>query len=138
MKNYRQLFTFARTALEKAYAPYSHFRVGAAIEADDGKVYAGCNVENASFPEGWCAETTAIGHLVMGGARRIVRAVVVASRIDGERVPGGRFCTPCGGCRQRLMEFAAPDTEIWAADPDGASQRFTMAELLPAGFVLEE
>ena len=75
----------------------------------------------------------------MGGAKRIVSAVVVASRIDGERVPGGRFCTPCGGCRQRLMEFAAsPSTEVWAADPEGASQRFTMAELLPAGFVLEE
>ena len=65
--------------------------------------------------------------------------VQLFSRIDGERVPGGRFCTPCGGCRQRLMEFAAsPATEIWAADPDGASQRFTRAELLPAGFVLEE
>ena len=138
MADFDTLFAAASAARARAHAPYSNYAVGAAILADDGKVYAGCNVENASFPEGWCAETTAIGHLVMGGARRIVRAVVVASRIDGERVPGGRFCTPCGGCRQRLMEFAAPDTEIWAADPDGASQRFTMAELLPAGFVLEE
>ncbi|PIO98425.1 cytidine deaminase [Pleomorphomonas carboxyditropha] len=139
MADFDQLFAAASAARARAYAPYSNYAVGAALLADDGKVYSGCNVENASFPEGWCAETTAIGHLVMGGARRIVRAVVVASRIDGERVPGGRFCTPCGGCRQRLMEFAAsPATEIWAADPDGASQRFTMAELLPAGFVLEE
>ncbi|SCM78188.1 conserved hypothetical protein [uncultured Pleomorphomonas sp.] len=139
MADFDQLFAAASAARARAYAPYSNYAVGAALLADDGKVYCGCNVENASFPEGWCAETTAIGHLVMGGARRIVRAVVVASRIDGERVPGGRFCTPCGGCRQRLMEFAAsPATEIWAADPDGASQRFTMAELLPAGFVLEE
>ena len=129
----------ASAARAKAHAPYSNYAVGAALLADDGNIYAGCNVENAAFPEGWCAETTAIGHLVRGGAKRIVRAVVVASRIDGERVPGGRFCTPCGGCRQRLSEFAAsPSTEIWAADPDGASQRFTMAELLPAGFVLEE
>lgn len=139
MADFDRLFAAASAARARAYAPYSNYAVGAALLADDGKVYSGCNVENASFPEGWCAETTAIGHLVMGGARRIVRAVVVASRIDGERVPGGRFCTPCGGCRQRLMEFAAsPATEIWAADPDGASQRFTMAELLPAGFVLEE
>jgi len=139
MADFDRLFAAASAARARAYAPYSNYAVGAALLADDGNVYAGCNIENASFPEGWCAETTAIGHLVMGGGKRIVRAVVVASRIDGERVPGGRFCTPCGGCRQRLMEFAAsPATEIWAADPDGASQRFTMAELLPAGFVLEE
>ena len=139
MADFDTLFAAASAARAKAHAPYSNYAVGAALLADDGNIYAGCNVENAAFPEGWCAETTAIGHLVMGGAKRIVRAVVVASRIDGERVPGGRFCTPCGGCRQRLSEFAAsPSTEIWAADPEGASQRFTMAELLPAGFVLEE
>lgn len=139
MADFDTLFAAASAARGRAHAPYSNYAVGAALLADDGNVYAGCNVENAAFPEGWCAETTAIGQMVMGGAKRIVRAVVVASRIDGERVPGGRFCTPCGGCRQRLSEFAAsPATEVWAADPDGASQRFTMAELLPAGFVLEE
>ena len=138
MADFDTLFAAASAARARAHAPYSNYAVGAAILADDGKVYAGCNVENASFPEGWCAETTAIGHLVMGGARRIVRAVVVADRIDTAAVAGGRFCTPCGGCRQRLAEFSGPDTEVFAADPDGASQRFTMAELLPAGFVLEE
>ena len=139
MADFDKLFAAASAARARAHAPYSNYAVGAALLADDGNIYAGCNVENAAFPEGWCAETTAIGQMVMGGAKRIVRAVVVASRIDGERVPGGRFCTPCGGCRQRLSEFAAsPATEIWAADPDGASQHFTMAELLPAGFVLEE
>ncbi len=139
MADFDRLFAAASAARARAHAPYSNYAVGAALLADDGNIYAGCNVENAAYPEGWCAETTAIGQLVMGGAKRIVSAVVVASRIDSERVPGGRFCTPCGGCRQRLMEFAAsPATEIWAADPDGASQRFTMAELLPAGFVLEE
>ena len=139
MADFDRLFAAASAARARAHAPYSNYTVGAALLADDGNIYAGCNVENAAFPEGWCAETTAIGQMVMGGAKRIVRAVVVASRIDGERVPGGRFCTPCGGCRQRLSEFAAsPATEIWAADPDGASQHFTMAELLPAGFVLEE
>ncbi|WP_026790697.1 cytidine deaminase [Pleomorphomonas oryzae] len=139
MADFDKLFAAASAARARAHAPYSNYAVGAALLADDGNIYSGCNVENAAFPEGWCAETTAIGQMVMGGAKRIVRAVVVASRIDGERVPGGRFCTPCGGCRQRLSEFAAsPATEIWAADPDGASQHFTMAELLPAGFVLEE
>ena len=139
MADFDRLFAAASAARARAHAPYSNYAVGAALLADDGNIYSGCNVENAAFPEGWCAETTAIGQMVMGGAKRIVRAVVVASRIDGERVPGGRFCTPCGGCRQRLSEFAAsPATEIWAADPDGASQHFTMAELLPAGFVLEE
>ena len=73
MKNYRQLFTFARTALEKAYAPYSHFRVGAAIEADDGKVYAGCNVENVSYPCGTCAEAGAVAAMVCGGSTKIRR-----------------------------------------------------------------
>ena len=133
-----ELRRVATDAMARAYAPYSRYKVGAAALVGDGRIVAGCNVENASFPEGWCAETTAIGHLVMGGARRIVRAVVVADRIDTAAVAGGRFCTPCGGCRQRLAEFSAPDTEILAADPAGASQRFTMAELLPAGFVLEE
>lgn len=139
MADFDTLFAAASAARAKAHAPYSNYAVGAAMLADDGNIYAGCNIENAAFPEGWCAETTAIGHLVMGGGKRIVKAVVVASRIDTERVPGGRFCTPCGGCRQRLMEFAAsPAIEIWAADPEGKSQRFTMAELLPAGFVLED
>jgi len=139
MADFDTLFAAASAARARAHAPYSNYFVGAALLADDGKVYTGCNVENAAYPEGWCAETTAIGHLVMAGARKIVRAVVVADRIDHARVPGGRFCTPCGGCRQRLMEFAAsPSIEIWAADPEGKSQRFTMAELLPAGFVLED
>lgn len=139
MAAFDTLFAAASAARAKAHAPYSGYAVGAALLADDGRIYSGCNVENAAYPEGWCAETTAIGHLVMGGGKRIVRAVVVASRIDRERVPGGRFCTPCGGCRQRLMEFAAsPSIDIWAADPEGLSQRFTMAELLPAGFVLED
>jgi cytidine deaminase len=139
LSEFDKLFAAASAARAKAHAPYSNYAVGAALLADDGEIYAGCNIENAAFPEGWCAETTAIGHLVMGGAKRIVKAVVVAERIDRDRVAGGRFCTPCGGCRQRLSEFAAgPEIDIWAADPQGASQHFTMAELLPAGFVLED
>jgi cytidine deaminase len=131
------LFAAASAARAKAHAPYSRFLVGAALVDESGRIHAGCNIENASYPEGWCAETTAIGHLVMAGGTRIVRALVVAERIDRERTPGGRFCTPCGGCRQRLAEFAAPDVEVWACDPDGDHRLFTMAELLPAGFSLE-
>lgn len=138
MADFDVLFAAASAARGKAHAPYSHYAVGAALLADDGRIYAGCNVENASFPEGWCAETTALGHMVMGGGRKVVAAAVVAERIDRDAVPGGRFCTPCGGCRQRLAEFSNADTPVWAADPAGASKCFTMAELLPAGFVLKD
>jgi cytidine deaminase len=137
MADFEALFSAASAARAKAHAPYSRFPVGAALVDDDGRIHAGCNIENAAYPEGWCAETTAIGHLVMAGGRRIVEALVVADRIDRERIPGGRFCTPCGGCRQRLSEFAGPDVKVHACDPDGASQTFLMRDLLPAGFSLE-
>lgn len=138
MADFDTLFAAASAARAKAHAPYSRFLVGAAVVDESGRVHAGCNIENAAYPEGWCAETTAIGHLVMAGGRRIVQALVVADRIDHERTPGGRFCTPCGGCRQRLAEFAAgPDVEVTVCDPDAAHQTYTMAALLPAGFSLE-
>lgn len=138
MADFATLFAAASAARAKAHAPYSRYLVGAALVDEHGRVHAGCNVENAAYPEGWCAETTAIGHLVMSGGTRIEKALVVAERIDRERVPGGRFCTPCGGCRQRLAEFAGPSVPVWACDPTGAFQAFTMAELLPAGFSLLE
>lgn len=131
------LFAAASAARDKAHAPYSRFHVGAALLDDTGAIHAGCNIENASYPEGWCAETTAIGHLVMSGARRIAMAVVVAPRIDLAGTPGGRFCTPCGGCRQRLAEFAGPETPIYSCDPDGRHMLVLMKDLLPAGFSLE-
>ncbi|HUG62202.1 MAG TPA: cytidine deaminase, partial [Methylomirabilota bacterium] len=126
MADFETLFAAAAAARAKAHAPYSRFSVGAALIDEDGRVHAGCNIENAAYPEGWCAETTAIGHFVMAGGRRIVEALVVAERIDLERTPGGRFCTPCGGCRQRLAEFAAPDAKVHACDPYGRSQTFLM------------
>lgn len=124
------LFEAAVAAREKAYAPYSNFSVGAAILADDGSIHAGCNVEIASYPEGWCAETTAIGRMVSAGRRRIRAVVVVAG--------GERLTTPCGGCRQRLAEFAAADVAVHVAGPEGIRAHFTIAELLPAGFTLDE
>ncbi|TDQ84301.1 cytidine deaminase [Dongia mobilis] len=120
-----ELFAAAKAAMDRAYAPYSHFPVGAAILAEDGRVYAGCNVENASFPEGWCAETSALGAMVTAGARRI-RAVAV--------IGTAALTTPCGGCRQRLAEFAAADTPVHICGPEGVRQTFRLDELLPAAF----
>lgn len=120
------LFTAALAAQQKAYAPYSRFKVGAAILADDGTVYPGCNVENAAYPVGACAEAGAISAMIAGGARAI-RAIVVIG-------DGAELVTPCGACRQRIREFAAPETPILIAGPDGIRARFSLAELLPASF----
>jgi len=120
------LYLAARSAMAKAYVPYSKFPVGAAIRTEDGRVYAGANIEIASYPEGWCAETTAIGHYVMGGGGRIVEVAVIA-----ERMPR---CTPCGGCRQRLAEFTAPSTKLYLCDETGVAETVTMGDMLPYGF----
>lgn len=126
MKNYRQLFTFARTALERAYAPYSHFRVGTAIEADDGKIYAGCNVENVSYPCGTCAEAGALAAMVCGGSAKIRRILVTSD--------GTALIAPCGACLQRILEFSLPETEILLADREGIKKTMTINELLPNAF----
>ncbi|AZO79740.1 MULTISPECIES: cytidine deaminase [unclassified Bosea (in: a-proteobacteria)] len=120
------LFAAALAVQQKAYAPYSRFKVGAAILADDGKVYPGCNVENAAYPVGACAEAGAISAMVAGGSRAI-RAIVVIG-------DGAELVTPCGACRQRIREFAAPETPILIAGPEGIRARFSLAELLPASF----
>ncbi len=120
------LYLAAKAAMAKCYAPYSKFPVGAAIRTEDGRVFTGANIEVASYPEGWCAETTALGHYIMGGGGRIVEVAVIAERMA--RV------TPCGGCRQRLAEFTRPDTKVYLCDDGGVAQTTTMAELLPFGF----
>jgi cytidine deaminase len=120
------LFEAARRAMERAHAPYSKFPVGAALRTDDGRVYAGCNIENASFPEGWCAETTALSHYVMGGGGTISEIAVVAEKMD--RI------TPCGGCRQRLAEFAGPDARLHLCDAKGIVETLTLGDILPLGF----
>ncbi|MEP9386509.1 cytidine deaminase [Mesorhizobium sp. KR9-304] len=120
------LFLAAKTAMAKAYAPYSKFPVGAALRTADGKIYSGANIEVASYPEGWCAETTALGHYIMGGGGKITEIAVVAERMP--RV------TPCGGCRQRLAEFAQADTRLHLCDETGVVQTVTMGEMLPYGF----
>ena len=120
----------ARAARERAYAPYSRFAVGAALLDEHGRVHAGCNIENAAYPQGQCAEASAIAHLVLAGGTCILAAVVVgvAGGVDDQPV------TPCGGCRQRLREFAADDIPVWAADLHSVRQRYTLGQLLPASF----
>jgi cytidine deaminase len=121
-----RLLAAARAAQLRAHAPYSRFPVGAAVLDESGRVHAGCNVENAAYPMGTCAETNAIGAMVAAGGRRITAVVVV-----GE---GKAPVTPCGGCRQRLAEFTAPGAPVVVADRDRVRARYTLAELLPHGF----
>lgn len=121
-----ELFEAAAAAQANSHSPYSNYPVGAALRTPSGAIFAGCNVENASFPEGNCAETAAIAAMVAAGERVIVDIVTVT---DSD-VPG----TPCGGCRQRIREFARPDTRIHAMTTAGASLTSTMAGLLPDSF----
>ena len=125
----KDLFEAARAAFDHAHAPYSNFRVGAAVRAASGRIFAGANVENASYPEGNCAEASAIAGMVAAGERQITEALVVAA--------GERLCPPCGGCRQRLAEFAGPMVPIHLCDPQGlrhtATARRAAAALLRAG-----
>jgi len=120
------LFAAARQAQRRAYAPYSRFPVGAALRTPGGGVFAGCNVENAAYPQGACAEANAIGAMALAGERRIAEIVVVG---DGEAL-----CTPCGGCRQRIREFADSTTRVHVAGPDGLRATFMLEELLPHSF----
>ena len=123
-----RLVDLARSAMARAYAPYSHFQVGVALRDEAGALHAGANVENSSYPQGTCAEAAAIGALVAAGGRRIREAVVMA---DTELI------VPCGGCRQRLSELAGPETPIHLAGPEGIRRTVTLGELLPLAFDLE-
>ena len=122
----RDLFEAATAAMAKAYAPYSKFPVGAALRTEDGRVFSGANIEVASYPEGWCAETTMLGHYIMAGGGKITEVAVVAERM--------RRVTPCGGCRQRLAEFTTPDTKLHLCDETGIVETVTMGQMLPYGF----
>lgn len=122
------LFDLAAAARENAHAPYSGFRVGAAIQTGDGRHFAGCNVENIAYPQGSCAETGAIGAMVAAGGRRIRRVVVLGGK--DRLIP----CAPCGGCRQRLLEFADAETEVWIGTGRAGLSRHRLADLLPLAF----
>jgi cytidine deaminase len=120
------LWQAALAAQRQAYAPYSRFLVGAAVLDEHGRIHAGCNVENAAYPQGVCAEGGALSAMVLAGGRRVQAALVLG---DGEGL-----VTPCGGCRQKLREFAAPDAPILIANQDIVRARFTLAQLLPESF----
>ncbi len=120
------LFGAARSAQTRAYAPYSCFKVGAAVATSSGVVFSGCNVENAAFPVSSCAEASAISAMVTAGEREISAILVIG---DGEAL-----VTPCGACRQRIREFAQPDTPVHIAGPEGPRASFKLADLLPHSF----
>jgi cytidine deaminase len=126
MASVDELFEAAKAIQAKAYAPYSRFKVGAAIATPTGRVFAGCNVENAAYPVGSCAEAGAVSAMIAAGESRIAQIVVM-----GE---GENLVTPCGGCRQRIREFAAADTPVHIAGPEGIRKSFTLDELLPFSF----
>jgi cytidine deaminase len=116
----------ARAARARAYAHYSRFAVGAALLDEQGRVHSGCNIENAAYPQGLCAEAVALAHLVMAGGTRVLAAAVA-----GE---AARPVTPCGGCRQKLREFADDDAPIWVANAEAVRLRTTLGALLPDSF----
>ncbi len=123
----RDLIEAAKAARAKAHAPYSKFFVGAAMRDEQGRVFGGCNIENASYPQGWCAEPSAISALVMAGGTRITEVAVMGN--------GDALCTPCGGCRQKIREFADATTKIHCCTETGELIRtFTLDELLPYSF----
>ena len=120
------LFEQACAVRENAHAPYSGFKVGAALRSSSGKTFVGCNVENAAYPEGTCAEAGAIAAMVAAGESRIEEICIVA----GTTSP----VSPCGGCRQKISEFSKPDTVVLLANPNGETVRKSAGELLPDSF----
>ena len=122
----QELFDAARAIQQRAHAPYSHYKVGAALRTASGAIYSGCNVENAAYPQGCCAEASAISAMVGAGEHQIVEVLVIAD--------GDRLASCCGGCRQRIREFAALDTPIHTCGPDGIRLTLTLDQLLPYSF----
>lgn len=120
------LLDAARAVRENAYVPYSHFKVGAAVRAKSGAIYTGCNVENAAYPEGTCAEAGAIAAMVAAGERELIEVAVIAD--SPNPVP------PCGGCRQKLAEFGAGDVVVTLATTEGKLSHHSISDLLPGAF----
>ena len=126
MKTRQEMITKARQAQNNAYAVYSNFHVGVCLRTEDDALFSGGNVENAAYPVGQCAETSAIGAMIAAGKRNIKEVVVVG--------PNQTLCPPCGACRQRLSEFATPETPIHLYSSDDRHQTFLLGELLPEAF----
>jgi|TARA_B100001741_G_scaffold46993_1_gene34912 cytidine deaminase len=125
-ENFEKLFNAAKMVRDNAHVPYSNFKVGAAFLTEDDSIVSGCNVENAAYPQSQCAEASAIGNLVSQGFSKIKEVVVIGS--------GSLLCSPCGGCRQRLREFASLETPIHMCNSDGHLKTSTLKELLPDSF----
>jgi cytidine deaminase len=122
----QELLEAAERVMRRAHAPYSQFKVGAALRGGDGAIHLGANVENASYSQAQCAEASAIGAMVAAGETRITAIAVVAERVER--------CPPCGGCRQRLAEFADPSTPVYLGRPGSEPLVTTLGELLPLQF----
>jgi len=123
----QDLISAAQKARKFSHAPYSKFHVGAAMRDEAGHIHAGANMENAAYPQGWCAECSAIAHLVMAGGKQIMEVAVLGN--------GDTLCTPCGGCRQKIREFAKGDVKIHCCTEHGKLLKtFTLDELLPSSF----
>jgi cytidine deaminase len=125
-----ELVILAQAALAHAYAPYSNFPVSAVVVAESGRAYVGVNVENAAYPLSRCAEQIAVGAMVAAGERRIREVLILSTASEP--------ATPCGACRQILFEFAEADTPVVCRSTGGRELRFTLGELLPAAFRLED
>ena len=121
-----EMIELAKLMMARAYAPYSRFSVGAAVRGANGTLYGGCNVENAAYPVGCCAEASAISAMVADGEQRIAEVLVMAS--------SNELVTPCGACRQRLNEFATDETLVYLWDPLGFFRKVKLADLLPLSF----
>ena len=122
----KDMVALAQQAMTRSYAPYSKFHVGAVLRGANGKLYVGCNVENAAYPQSQCAEASAIGTMVMDGERQITEVLVMGQ--------GDDLISPCGGCRQRLREFAGNDVAVHLCDNTGVKQTTTLGALLPHSF----
>lgn len=122
------LFIKAKEAMRNAYAPYSAFPVGVSLLSSNGRVFSGCNVENSSFPEGWCAETTALGQMILAGDTKFQEVLVLGEKRE--------LLMPCGGCRQRLSEFAEDGAVLHLCNMDGIVDTVPFASVLPAAFRL--
>lgn len=115
-----------REVFDRAWCPYSKFRVAAVAVSDSGRFYSGVNVENAAYPQGWCAETSALGAMVTAGETKLSAIAVMGA--------GAELCTPCGGCRQRIREFGADSLPVLIFSPDGLREETTLGRLLPQSF----
>ena len=134
MNRYEELVELALEAREMAYAPYSHFKVGAALLGKNGVIYKGCNVENASYPATNCAERTAFFKAVSEGQTEFVAIAIVGSK-NGTNKDEINYCAPCGVCRQVMMEFCNPKTfKVFLAKSEDDYTEYTLEEILPLGF----